>query len=249
MTYMSSAAAISSLTPLGSCSSPAADSPAAIRSRNAIRREYFSAARWLRAALALRFAELDSADLASQRLRELVHELDLPRVGVGREMAADEPLDLITELVRGLGALGEDDERLDQVAAALIGGGHGGGLAHRRVLDARRLHLEGADPVAGRDDHVVGAAGVPVVTVLILLGGILAVEPLALEILSGRLRVLPVGERIVRIRPAAQADLAPLPCADRVFVLIEDLDVPAGHRLAHRPLADLHEGEVPAERI
>src|SRR3954462_3653773 len=151
MTYMSSAAAISSLTPLGSCSSPAADSPAAIRSRNAIRREYFSAARWLRAALALRFAELDSADLASQRLRELVHELDPPRVGVGREMTADEPLDLIPELVRGLGALGEDDECLDDVAAALVGGGHGGGLEHRRVLDARRLHLEGADPVAGRD--------------------------------------------------------------------------------------------------
>ena len=60
---------------------------------------------------------------------------------------------------------------------------------------------------------------------------------------------VPVAERIVRVRPGAQADLAALARSDRVLVLVEDLDVPARHRLAHRALADLHEGEVAAERI
>ena len=72
------------------------------------------------------------------------------------------------ELVRRLVAVGEHDERLDDVAAQLVGRRDDRGLAHRRMLEARRLDLERADPVAGRDDHVVGAADVPVVAVLVL---------------------------------------------------------------------------------
>ena len=44
-----------------------------------------------------------------------------------------------------------------------------------------RLDLERADPVTGGDDHVVGAALVPEVAVLVLDGGVLRVEPLAAE--------------------------------------------------------------------
>src|SRR5436190_18908640 len=115
------------------------------------------------------------------------------------------------------------------------------------MLEAGRLDLERPDPVAGRDDHVVRAARVPEVAVLVLLGGVLGVEPLALKVLARGLRVPPVAEGIVRVRPRSQADLTPLALLDGVLVLVEDLDVPARHRLAHRTLTDLHEGVVRAE--
>ena len=44
----------------------------------------------LAAALELLLAQLDAPDLAGERLRQVVDELDLARVGVGREVAADE---------------------------------------------------------------------------------------------------------------------------------------------------------------
>ena len=53
----------------------------------------------------------------------------------------------------------------------------------------------------------------------------------------------------MRVGAGAQADLAALAGPDRVLVLVEDLYVPARHRLAHRALPHLHEREVPAERI
>src|SRR4051794_4281039 len=120
---------------------------------------------------------------------------------------------------------------------------------HGWVLDARRLDLERPDPIAGRDDHVVGAPRVPVVAVLVGLGGVLAVKPLAAEGLLARLGVVPVAERIVRVGAGAQADLAALARRDRLFVLVEDRHVPAGHRFAHRTLAHLHERVVGAQRI
>ncbi len=51
------------------------------------------------------------------------------------------------------------------------------------------------------------------------------------------------------VRACPQADLAPLALGHRVLVLVQDGHVPPGHGLAHRPLAHLHEGEVPAQRV
>src|SRR4051794_8414391 len=101
------------------------------------------------------------------------------------------------------------------------------------MLDAGGLHLERADAIAGGDDDVVGAAGVPDVAVLVLRRGVLGVEPLAAEGLARRLLVVPVAERVVRVAARAQADLAPLAAGDLVLVLVEDADVPAGHRETH----------------
>lgn len=47
--------------------------------------------------------------------------------------------------------------------------------------------------------------------------------------------------RVGRSRPLVRGDL--------VVVLVEDPDVPAGHRPSHRSFADFHPGEVPDERI
>src|SRR5258705_439055 len=112
------------------------------------------------------------------------------------------------------------------------------------MLDARRLDLERPDPVAGGDDHVVGAAGVPDVAVVVHDGRVLRVEPVAAEGLACGLLVAPVAERVMRVRAGPQADLTALAARDLVLVLVEDPHVPTRHRPPHRSLADLHPGVV-----
>src|SRR5215217_5021299 len=109
------------------------------------------------------------------------------------------------------------------------------------MLEADGLDLERADPVARSDDHVAGASDIPVVPVLVLDGGVLRVEPLPAEGLLARRLVLPVAERVVRVRAGAEADLAAPALLHRLLVLVEDPHVPARHRLAHRALAHLEE--------
>src|SRR3954451_2509821 len=199
--------------------------------------------------LELLLAQLDPPDLARQRLGQRVDELDPPRVRVRAEPLADVALDLLRQLVARLRAGGEDDERLDHVPAPLVRRRDRRGLGDRRVLEAGGLDLERADPVARRDDHVVGPALVPDVAVLVLARGVLGVEPLPAERLAARRLVVPVAEGIVRVRPRAQADLAALAARHGALVLVEDAHIPAGHRPPHRALADLHEREVRDERI
>src|SRR4051794_34349617 len=117
------------------------------------------------------------------------------------------------------------------------------------MLDTGRLDLERPDAIAGGDDHVVAAAGVPHVAVLVHESGVLAVEPLAAERLTRLVLVPPVAERVVRVRARAETDLTALAARHLLLVLVEDPDVPPGHRPSHRALADLHPREVRAQRI
>src|SRR5262249_57589199 len=73
--------------------------------------------------------------------------------------------------------------------------------------------------------------------------------PLAAERLLTGGFVLPVAERVVRVRARAQADLAAVAARYRLLVLIEDLDVPAGHRQPHRSFADVEKRVVRDERV
>src|SRR3954451_25329790 len=155
--------------------------------------------------LHLALAQLDAADLPGEGLREVVDELDLARVGVGGQAVADVALDVLDEVVGLLVALGEHDERLDDVALDLVGRGDGGCLLDGRVLEAGRLDLERADALAGGDDHVVDAAGVPDVAVLLLHRGVLRLDPVAAEYLLRVLGPFPVADWVVRVRPRAQA--------------------------------------------
>src|SRR4051794_39846449 len=147
----------------------------------------------------LALAQLDAADLSRERLREVLHELDLPRIRVLGQPVTNEAADLAGQVVAGLMPFREHDERLHDVSAPLVGRRHRRGLAYRRMLDAGGLDLEWADSVAGRDDHVVRPSGVPDVAVLIHHGGVLRVEPLTAERLARRLLVVPVAERVVRV--------------------------------------------------
>src|SRR5690348_5502488 len=63
----------------------------------------------------LALAQLDPADLAGQRLRQVVDELDAPRIRVLGKARAHEVGDLLRELVARLVTGGEHDERLDDL--------------------------------------------------------------------------------------------------------------------------------------
>jgi hypothetical protein len=64
------------------------------------------------------------------------------RAGVGTEALANETLDFLGGLVAGLGALGEDDQRLDGVGLDLVREATVAGSADRGARDARGLNLE-----------------------------------------------------------------------------------------------------------
>ena len=122
-----------------------------------------------------------------------VDELDLARVLVRRRDRLDVLLQLARERVRALVPGREDDERLDDARALGIGLADDGRLGHRRMLDERRLDLERADAVRGRDDDVVGAADEPEVAVLVLRRAVAREVPAVVEHLGVGVVVAPVA--------------------------------------------------------
>src|SRR5207244_4899011 len=87
----------------------------------------------------LELPELDAADLAGERLRQVAHELDTPWICVRRQALADERLDVVREPLRRLVVRGAHDERLDDVAAQLVRRGDRSCLLYRRMLQADGL--------------------------------------------------------------------------------------------------------------
>src|SRR5690348_6340088 len=68
----------------------------------------------------LALSQLDSSDLAGQRLRKIVDELDPARIGVLREPSPYEVRDLCRQLLARVVPGGEHDERLHHGAPPLI---------------------------------------------------------------------------------------------------------------------------------
>src|SRR5436309_1817231 len=118
-------------------------------------------------ALLLEPAELDAPDLAAARLRQRFDELDLAGVLVrcGHTLAV--LLEVEDEAVTGFVARPEDDERLHDLPAVGVRLADDRALGDRLVLEQRALDLERPDPVGGREDDVVRAAGEPQVAVLV----------------------------------------------------------------------------------
>jgi hypothetical protein len=107
----------------------------------------------------LALAELDAADLAGDRLRQL-GELEPADALVRREVDAcvgeDRPRGLGVGGVSG----GEGDVRLRHREAKRVGGGNDRCFRDRGVLDQDALELEGRDAVVGGLEDVVGAPDV-----------------------------------------------------------------------------------------
>src|SRR3712207_2832384 len=109
------------------------------------------------------------------------------------------------------------------------------------------LDLEGADAVAGREDHVVRAAHEPQIPVLVL------VRPVAGEVVAvpedgpGLLRLIPVLLEEAR-NPAGERDVARLVRPALVALRVYYAYVAAGGGLAHRAGPDLEAWKIPGEQ-
>ena len=90
------------------------------------------------------------------------------RVLVGRGLRPTCSCSSRASAVGRLVAVAQHDHRAHDGAALRVGRRDHRRLGHRRVLDQRRLDLERPDPVAGGDDHVVGAALEVQVAVVVL---------------------------------------------------------------------------------
>ena len=124
-----------------------------------------SESRWL--ALALTLAQHAPLHFAGGRHRQCVDELDLFRVFVRREKPAYVLLNVRFQRRRGDVAWRENDERLDDVPAGLVGTGHDRRVRHRGMLEQAVLDLGGSDAIPGRLEHVVGTPLIPQVPFIV----------------------------------------------------------------------------------
>ena len=144
-------------------------------------------------------------DLADQRLRERVAELDL-----AWDAVAGQPLLRIAaprdDLLRGRGlALLQDDERLHPLAGLIVGHADHRTLQDLRVteqhlLDLGRVHVE-----PGHQDHVLHAVDDVEVAVLVHHRDVAGVQPAVADHLGRRLGPVPVA----RASPAGRGCRAP----------------------------------------
>ena len=188
---------------------------------------------------AILFADLDAADFAADGLGQGVDELHDAGVFVGRRDALDVILNLVDELVAGAVAIlaGEDDGGLHHLPANLVRDARDGALHNRRVRHQRALHLEGADAITGALDHVVGAAHVPEVAVLVAPSDVARVID---AVVPGLTRALRVAVILLK-----ESDRATLVCADHDLPLLtvlgrcavgaQQIDVVLRVGQAHRP--------------
>ena len=128
------------------------------------------------------------------------------------------------KLVAGRESVADHDHRTDDRTALVVGRGDNGRFGDRGVRHERRLNFERADPVPGRDDHVVGAPFEVQEAVLVLRDAVARVP----RAVSRRVAAAEVAdeERRVGVR-VGQHQLA-----------VDHLQVDAGKRAPHRPRPD-----------
>ena len=148
---------------------------------------------------------------------------------------------MLLQLENQLLARGEDgpkhDERLHDLAAFRVGLADHGALRDGWVFEQGTLDLERADPVRGRQDHVVGATREPEVAVVIDGRTIAGQVPVAPERGIGCLRRSPVAGEQGR-RPEAESDVSLDPGWRRAALIVDHVHVVTGRRQPHRAQAD-----------
>ena len=122
--------------------------------------------------LTVTLADFTAADLAADRLGQFVDKLDYPRVFVGGRDLLDVVLQFMDQGRGRLKTLGQHDCSLDNLAAHRIRRRSNGTFQDGRMLLQGAFDLEGADPVAGTLDDVIGTADEPVIAVLVAPGDV-----------------------------------------------------------------------------
>src|SRR5271168_5379927 len=105
--------------------------------------------------------QLDPPDLPADRLGQLVDKLDLARILVGRGDSLAMLLQLGHEMRARRRIRPQLHESLHDRAAVGVWTRNHRRFHYRRMLEQGALHLERADSIASRNDHVVGASDEP----------------------------------------------------------------------------------------
>src|SRR5581483_5823954 len=189
-------------------------------------------------------AQIDAANFAAHRSGQLVNELDLAWILVGRGGAFAMLLELAHHRFAALGAGFEADKRLDERTAIGIGARHHRRFHDRRMFEQNAFDLERSNPIAGRDDNVVGATDEPQIAVAIAPREVAGEVPIATKRRGGLLGIFPVLQKQRWRTLGARADRK---FADLVFggfatVRPEHAQVVARKRTAHRTRLDFHPG-------
>src|SRR3954453_18313738 len=127
-------------------------------------------------------AEPEPLQFAGRRPGELVDELDAPRVLVRGYLGLGEVLEFLGLRRRGRDPGTKHHERPDDLPPHLVGDADDAALHDIRVRHQRLFDLGAGDVVARRDDHVVVAALVPEVAVLVPDEGVAGDVPAALDV-------------------------------------------------------------------
>src|SRR6266487_5037145 len=111
--------------------------------------------------------QLEPLNLPSSCLRQFGDELDPTRAFVGGHVLPAVFDQLARQFVRWRVAFLQAHKRLGFDQIRVVGLADDGALQHRRVADQRALDLDRRDPDAADLQHVVRAARVPVVAILV----------------------------------------------------------------------------------
>src|SRR5215467_151681 len=133
-------------------------------------------------------------------------------------------------------AVAQHDERLwlDQPVGILLA--DHGCFQHCLVRGERGLDLERRHPHAAHLEHVIGAAAIVIVAVAVTQIFVAGVGPFAREGVAALVALVPVA---FAGRGPAHHKLADLAVGQHAAVLVDDLDLVAGNRLASRAVADV----------
>ena len=138
-------------------------------------------------------ANFRAANFSADGLGKLVNELDHARIFVRRGVALDVILNLLFKLLARLIALGENDRRLYDLAADRVRRSRNGTFEDCGVRYQNALDLERTYAVAAGLDNVVVAPDIPIIAVLVALGGIAGVVVAVMPNLVGELLALVVA--------------------------------------------------------
>src|SRR6516165_9177663 len=182
------------------------------------------------------FAQFEALDLAGRGLWQLVEKGDPARAFERRQYGLRMLFERLREILVGAGAGFDNDESFGPDQTITVRGADHRRFEHVLVHDQCRLDLGGRDIHAADLQHVVAAAAIDVIAVLVLEILVAGARPGAVEGRPAALAVVPVERRAGRAADQQIAYFTPDHLPAR---LVDDLERVAGDRLAGGAVAQL----------
>src|SRR6478752_7527459 len=194
----------------------------------------------------LEAAELDAADLAGNRLRQLRHQLDAPDALERRQPGVQMPEDRQRRLRRTFNARDQQHVSLGDGKPDRIGTWHDRGLRDPVMFEQDAFKLERADAVVRRLEDVIGTSDESQVALLV--GKYHVASAIELAVGAAELAVIALIALHQARRTVDAEQQADLPFLGGVAVGVGDLDAIAGHWAAHRSDLDVLAGRISRQR-